>query len=177
MFNTGRHHVRVSASIEQYAEGAGNLSAAGWLRVEPGDFLVTGLEDRTITVTVEVPDEKLPSGGRYAAVALNAVSVDPLQDLGATTARADIPFLINVDGEGPLLREAAVDWFVPVLEPNGLVGFRARLVNRGNVHFAASGTVEISGPDGLLATRPAFAESPAVFPTEGQVLAAGPRCR
>jgi hypothetical protein len=174
VFNQVRHPIRISASVEQYREGAGVSSAADWLTVEPGSFLVAGFGERTVTVSIEVPEGDLPSGGRYAAVAFDAVSMDPLQDVGATTARTAVPFLINLDGRGPLLREAAVEWFAPVLEPDGLVSFRAQLVNRGNVHIVASGSVEIEGSDGPLPTKQAFAESTTVFPGESYELMAGP---
>jgi hypothetical protein len=174
VFNQVRHPIRISASVEGFREEAGGPSAAGWLTVEPGSFLVAGYSEGTVTVTIEVPDGELISGGRYAAVAFDAVSMDPLQDVGTTTARTTVPFLINVDGRGSLLRRAAVEWFAPVLEPNGQVSFRAQLVNRGNVHFVAGGSVEIKGSDGLLPTMPAFAESAAVFPGESYELLAGP---
>jgi hypothetical protein len=54
------------------------------------------------------------------------------------------------------------------------VSFRAQLVNRGNIHFVADGSVEINGSDGPLPSRPAFAESPAIFPGENYELEAGP---
>ena len=174
VFNPVRHPVQISVSVEQYQEGAGVPSAADWLTVEPGSFLVAGYGERTVTVTVEVPEGDALSGGRYAAVAFDAVSVDPLQDTGATTARTEVPFLINLDGRGPLRREAAVEWFAPVLEPNGLVSFRAQLVNRGNVHVVAGGSVEIDGTGGLVSAKPAFPESPTIFPGESYELVAGP---
>ncbi len=151
VFNQVRHPIRISASVEQYREGAGGPSAVDWLTVEPGSFLVAGYGERTVTVTVEAPEGELPSGGWYAAVAFDAVSMDPLQDTGTTTAATVVPFLVALDGRGRLLRGTAVDWFAPVLEPNGLVTFRAQLVNRGNIHFVADGFVEINGSYGLVA--------------------------
>ena len=174
VFNQVRHPIRITASVEQVREGAGGPSAVDWLTVEPGSFLMAGYGDRTVTVTVQAPDGDLTSGERYAAVAFDAVSMDPLQEDGTTEARTTVPFLINIDGRGPLLREAAVEWFAPVLEPNGLVSFRAQLVNRGNVHVVAGGSVEIKGADRLLPTIPAFAESTAVFPGDSYELVAGP---
>ncbi len=174
VFNQVRHPIRISASVEQYREGAGGPSAVDWLTVEPGSFLVAGYGERTVTVTVEAPEGELPSGGWYAAVAFDAVSMDPLQDTGATTAATVVPFLVALDGRGRLLRGAAVDWFAPVLEPNGLVTFRAQLVNRGNIHFVADGFVEINGSDGPLPARPAFPESSAIYPGESYELVAGP---
>ena len=73
-----------------------------------------------------------------------------------------------------MLRGATADWFAPVLEPNGLVSFRAQLANRGNIHFVTDGFVEISGSDGLLPARPVFAESSSIFPGENHELVAGP---
>ena len=65
VFNPGRHPVRISAAIEQDPEGAANPSAVDWLRVEPGDFLMAGFGERTITVIVEVPEGELPSGDPF----------------------------------------------------------------------------------------------------------------
>ena len=65
VFSQARHPVRISASIEQYPEGVANPSAVDWLRVEPGDFLMAGFGERTITVIVEVPEGELPSGDPF----------------------------------------------------------------------------------------------------------------
>ena len=170
VFSQTPHAVLVSTSIGRYGDGTGVRTAVDWLKVEPRQFLIAGFEDRTITITLEAPDGELASGGSYAAVTFDAKSVDPLQDFGATTAQASVPFLINVEGQGLLVRQAALDWFVPVLEPNGLVGFRARLVNRGNVHFLAKGAVEITGQNGLPAWNVEFPESMPVLPESGHVL-------
>lgn len=175
MFNQVRYPIRISASIEQLRGGAGSPSAVDWLTVEPGSVLVAGYGEQTVTVAIQVPEGELASGGWYAAVAFDAVSIDPLQDVETTTARTAVPFLINVDGRGPLLREAAVERFAPVLEPDGRVSFRAQLVNSGNVHVVADGSVEIGGGgDGLLPAKPAFVESSEVFPWESYEMTAGP---
>ncbi|MDP6550266.1 MAG: hypothetical protein QF659_09365, partial [Dehalococcoidia bacterium] len=86
VFNQVRHPIRISASVEQFREGTRGPSAVDWLTIEHGSFLVAAYGERTVTVTIEAPEGEMPSGGWYAAVVFDAVSMDPLQDSGTTTA-------------------------------------------------------------------------------------------
>ena len=147
------HPVRVDVSTGDY-DGAGpGLSAAEWVQVRPAQFLLGGEGEITVTVAIQAPAGIQASGGRYAALVFDAQSVDPLQDVGATTARTDVPIIVNVEATGLLSRLAEVEWFVPVLEPDGRLSFRARLVNTGNVHLVAGGTVQASGSGGQILRR------------------------
>lgn len=51
--------------------------------------------------------------------------------------------LIEVEGEGDLIRTAAIERFAPVLESDGRVGFRALVKSTGNTYVVAKGTIEI----------------------------------
>ncbi len=168
------HSVRVDVSTGDY-DGAGpGLSAAEWMQVRPAQFLLGGEGETTVTVAIRVPAGIQASGGRYAGLVFDVQSVDPLQDVGATTARTEVPIIVNVDATEPLSRRAEVEWFVPVLEPDDRLSFRARLVNTGNVHLVAGGTVQASGPGGRITPAPGFPETGAVRPGEGTVLVAEP---
>lgn len=169
LINQSPHAVSVIASIDGYGEQTQDRSAVEWLRIEPRQLLLPGLKRRTVTVVIQVPDGDLPSGGHYAIGIFEAQSIDPLQDFGDTSSQANLSFFLDIEGKGPLVRQAAVDWFFPVLEPQGLIGFRARLENVGNVHFAVKGNVEIIGLDGEPTWTVEFPESMPILPTTGQV--------
>lgn len=103
VFNQSPHTVSISTSIAPYADAVVAGTVEEWLTVDPTSFLLAGFDDKTITIVVELPEGEVISGG--ATVILDAISVDPLQDFGATSGQAFVSLLINV--ERPSSPEAA----------------------------------------------------------------------
>ncbi|PKB67993.1 MAG: hypothetical protein BZY81_03070 [SAR202 cluster bacterium Io17-Chloro-G4] len=163
--NIARHPVQVNSFVVDLAGEAG-LSATEWIKLEPSRFLMAGFEEITVEVTAQVPDQDLDSGGRYALVGFEVKSVDSTQDFGVTDAQSDLPVVVNVQGRQPLTRLAEVTEFLPVLEPNGLIGFNLRLTNTGNLHFSTEGAVQVIGPQGEVPENPAFPVAELALPGE-----------
>ncbi len=161
--NEGSEPYQVIATIEPYRDIKDGRSATTWLMVEPKSFELVPGQQRAVKVTLQVPPGQ-DSGGRYASVAFKTTA-QPFDGSGATfSAKLAVPFLITVEGRGPLALKGVVDRLLPVLEADGRLGFRALLLNRGNLHFQARGAVELSREDGTPVGRLALADTTAVLP-------------
>jgi hypothetical protein len=145
--NNGSEAFDVTASVHQSEGGGGDLSAVDWLSLQPSEFHLIPGEHETVRVTVAVPSP-LDSGGRYGTVMLKTgARAVPGAGIGVA-GQVGVPFLIDVHGTGPLVRVADIDRLVPVLLSDGGVGFASSLVNRGNVHVIAAGSVGVQRLDG-----------------------------
>ena len=171
--NISPHTVQIASYVVVLA-GQSDLSATDWIKVEPAQFLMAGFEEKTVEIKVVVPDQDMESGGRCALVGFDVKSVDPLQNFGVTDAQSDVPVAVNVQGQNPLIRTAEIRGFVPVLEPNGLIGFNVSAANTGNLHFSMAGSVEVTRLAGALAEKPAFPAVELVLPAEGLRFSAEP---
>jgi hypothetical protein len=145
--NNGSESFDVRASVQQSKGGGGDLSAVDWLAVQPSEFRLAPGEHQAVMVTVAVPSP-LDSGGRYGTVMLKT-GVRAVAGTGIGVAgQVGVPFLIDVHGDGPLVRTAGIDQLVPVIMGDGGIGFASSLVNRGNVHVVAAGSVVVERLDG-----------------------------
>jgi hypothetical protein len=161
--NAGTEPFRVSAQVAQYKGAEGSLSALNWLKVEPASFDLAPGEQRTVKVSITIPQDA-GSGGRYALVAFKTGSSFGDGSAVGVAAQVGVPFLITVKGVEPLTQQPSFDRLVPVLEPNGGLGFRAAVENRGNTHFYSRGTVEVTSEGGQSWGRAELRESTAILP-------------
>jgi hypothetical protein len=145
--NNGSEAFDVTASVQQSEGGGGDLSAVDWLAVQPAESHLMPGEHETVRVTLAVPSP-LDSGGRYGTVMLKTgARAVPGTGIGVA-GQVGVPFLIDVRGNGPLVRTAGIDQLVPVIMSDGGIGFASSLVNQGNVHVVAAGSVVVKGLDG-----------------------------
>lgn len=171
VYNEGSEPFQATASVEPYKEATGDRSAVEWLKVEPENLKLAPGQKQTVTVSITVPSN-LDSGGRYASAAFKTKASFGNGARTGVSGKLGVPFLISVQGRGPLIRQLTLDRVLPVLEVDGRVGFRALLSNCGNVHVGARGTVEVTRADGSLAGRLEFIEMNALLPQTDDTLAA-----
>ncbi len=167
--NAGSEPFAVLAEVAQYKGGEGDLSAVGWLQVEPASFELAPGQRQVVKVTISIPADA-SSGGRYAMVAFRTGGKSNGEIAVGVAAQVGVPFLITVQGAGDLARQPVVDSLVPVLEPGGGLGFRAVIVNRGNVHLYARGTVDVVESGRKSGSRLALRETTAILPGAEELL-------
>lgn len=167
------HTVQINSFVVDLA-GQSPLSATDWIKVDPAQFLMQGFEEKSVEITVLIPDQDIASGGRYALVGFDVKSVDPIQDFGVTDAQSDVPVVVNVQGQQPLTRLAEITAFLPVLEPNGLIGLSVQVANTGNLHHSLEGFAQVIGPEGALPENPTFSPVKLAFPGEQSSFTAEP---
>jgi hypothetical protein len=118
-----------------------------WLTVDAETIHVEANSSAPLGVTVAVPPDT-PSGGWYASVAIQTGGTSEQENAPAVASELVVPFLITVEGEGDLVREATIEHFAGVLEMDGRLGFRAEINNGGNFHWEASGVADVATGDG-----------------------------
>lgn len=168
VYNDSESAFQVAASIGQYKTALPDNSAEKWLKVEPQLFNLTGGQNRTVKVTISVP-EGLQSGGRYAQVIFTS-RVDSVSGTGVS-ARLGVPFLITVEGTGPLTRQANISRVIPLLQDSGNVSFLVNASNSGNLHIVTSGKTEVTDKDGTTVGILDIPESTAILPSTSEMLA------
>ncbi len=167
VYNDSESAFQVTASIGQYKTALTDNSAEKWLKVEPQLFDLTGGQNRTVKVTISVP-EGLQSGGRYAQVTFTG-RVDSVST--GVSARLGVPFLITVEGTGPLTRQANISRVIPLLQDSGSVGFIVNVSNSGNLHIVTSGEAEVTDKGGTSVGILDIPESTAILPSTSEMLA------
>lgn len=146
--NEGDQPVLITAAIEPYKTASDvDRSAVDWLTVEPGSFELGPAEEQTVNVSIAVPDD-VPAGGRYALVTFTTGAPETATDEGGSgigvAGSLGAVFLFAIDGEGELNRHASLERFAPILEPDGRIGFRAEVLNDGNLYLQATGAVLVT---------------------------------
>ena len=167
--NAGSEPFNVSAEVVQYKGAEGSLSAVSWLKVEPASFDLAPNQRAVVKVSITVPADA-ESGGRYATVAFRTGGKPGAGSGVGVAAQVGVPFLITVKGAGALARQPSLDSLVPVLEPDGSLGFRAGVTNRGNVHFYARGIVDVADASGKPWGRLELRETTAILPGTSELL-------
>lgn len=170
--NDGDEPIEVTAGVEPYKGATGDRSAVDWLAVEPAGFRLEPGDRQAVTVAIELPDGDLASGGRYAAVSFTTGARTPDQTGMAMAGKLAVPFLIQVKGQGTLTREVDVPKLMPVLAPDGRVGFTALLRNEGNLHVVPEGVVTVTRGDGSPYASLEVPRTTAVLPGSEVLLAA-----
>lgn len=125
---------------------AGTLprSAAGWLRIEPADFIIPAGEKRVIRVFGTVPPGTA-AGDYWAAFFVESVPLLPVQKSGVTvTGRLGGSITISVAGETE--KRAKVS-YMDVYWDKGIRG-EIHFINEGNVRLNPHGRVEIRDVQG-----------------------------
>ena len=167
--NGGSEPIAIQAGPAQYKGGDGDLSAVDWLKVEPAGFELAPGQRRVVKISITVPSY-VNSGGRYAMVAFKTGAKASEGSGVGVAAQVGVPFLITVKGPAALAQQPSLDSLVPVLEPNGSLGFRTVVSNGGNVHFYASGTVDVTDGAGTPWGRLSLRDSTAVLPGTKELL-------
>lgn len=172
--NEGDQPVLITVGIEPYKTASDEQrSAIEWLTVEPASFELGPGAEQVVNVTIAVP-EGVPAGGRYALVTFTTGS--PEIDTDETASGIGVAgsvgavFLFSIDGEGELNRHASLERFAPILEPDGRIGFRAEVLNDGNLYMQATGTVVVTSATGDAAGTLEFPPTTAQLQNETNVL-------
>jgi hypothetical protein len=133
-----------------FQDMTGDHSAVGWSTLNPRRLRLDPNASGTVTYRVEIPRDAI-SAGRYAEL---SISTTPIPDDPAASpapgstpiaGRIVIPVLLTVHGEGDLIRTTELMRSGLFLEPDGRLGIRAEVANRGNVHVPFIGHIEVTG--------------------------------
>lgn len=164
VFNDGDEPFGVIAGVSGYGGAPEELSATGWVTVTPENFDLAPGESREVTVDINVPGDA-SSGGRYANVTFRTSAKSSGASGTGVSGQLGVPQLFTVRGEEPIRREAVIDRILPVLLPDGTVGFQAVFNNPGNIHYFPRGTLDVScegGPSETLQIPQSTAVVPGV---------------
>ncbi|MCC6705319.1 MAG: hypothetical protein IT334_10615, partial [Thermomicrobiales bacterium] len=162
--NKGDEAVTLAIAIEATPGIADERSAVGWLSTPADSVEIAAGEGATLTVSIAIPSDAT-TGGYYAGVSLTSAAGEVAENEAALSGQLVVGFLITVDGEGNIARSARIERFAPVLETDGRIGFRAEIINDGNVHLIAPrGEVVVQAADGSAAGSLAFPESTPLLP-------------
>jgi len=166
--------VLITAAIEPYKTASDEeRSAIDWLTVEPASFELGPGAEQIVDVSITVP-EGVPAGGRYALVTFTTGATEAATDEGGSgigvAGSVGAVFLFAIDGEGELNRHASLERFAPILEPDGRIGFRAEVVNDGNLYLQSTGAVVVTDAAGRDAGALEFPPTTAQLQGETTVL-------
>src|SRR5690554_442127 len=126
-------------AVNFFAAGTLPRSAAGWLRIEPADFIVPAGEKRLIRVFGTVPPET-EAGDYWAAFFVESIPLLPAKKSGVTvTGRLGGSITVTVEGE---TEKKAQVTYMDVCWEEGISG-KIHFVNEGNVRLNPHGRVEI----------------------------------
>jgi hypothetical protein len=168
--NEGTDTFDVAASIETYKDGTGDRSAVSWLSLTPTTFSLAAGQQQTIHVHVSVP-AGIASGGRYGVAAFRTAAPNAAGSQVGVSGQLGVPLMIDVQAAEPLDRTADVDRLLPVLEPDGQLGFWAELRNNGNIHVTShGGSVALMTAEGQPVGQLAVPESTAILPLSHEAL-------
>jgi hypothetical protein len=162
--NDGDELLTLAITINPSPVVAPERSAAAWLAIPAASLEIAAGDGATLTVAITIPTGT-PSGGYYARLSLTSDAEAAGANAAAIAGQLAVGFLITVEGEEPLERAAELGRFAPVLEGDGRIGFRAELVNTGNVHLIApTGQVVVTTADGSAAGSLEFPETTPLLP-------------
>jgi hypothetical protein len=168
--NEGTDAFDVAASLEPYKDATSDRSAVPWLTLSPANFTLAAGQQQSVHVHVDVP-ANIASGGRYALAAFRTTVSGAAGGQVGVSGQLGVPLLIGVQAAGPLNRIADLDQIVPVLEPDGGLGFWTALRNDGNLHVVSrGGSVDLLGTDGHSLGELALPESTAILPMTEEAL-------
>jgi len=166
--NDGSEPFGVSAEVTPFPDAPAAASAVEWISVSTDVFELAPGESATLDVELAIPDD-VATGSYVARVTFTTQAPGAEETDGVSVAGAiAVPFFFTIEGEEPIVRSLQVTRLAPVLEPDGRLGFRAELLNDGNVHTSAAGLVEVFGPDAAPLARLEFSV-PTIFPGQSQV--------
>ncbi len=172
VYNDGSDALGIEVSVTQYKRASGDYSAVEWLAVEPSRFELLPSTNSTVTVTIKTP-VGLKSGGRYAMVVFRAAGPTAAGSAVGVAGELGVPFLITVDGEGPLVSQVKMGGIFPLLDTSGRIGAVAVGTNLGNIHLFCSGHVGVTDSSGTAVGDLEFTENTALLPGMTSMLFTG----
>lgn len=177
--NQGSEAYPVRVGVAPYKEGTGSLSSVEWLQVEPTGFDLQPGQQRSVKVTIHVP-QNADSGGRYAMVTFTTIpktvesSRTGTSGQAGVSARIGIPILITLQGASPLRKQASITRIVPILTHEHQLAFQIVLANQGNVHVVPKGQLQLFRSDGTIIGETDLPETTSVLPgTEAEMNSSG----
>jgi hypothetical protein len=170
--NPGTEPFTASVVIEAVASAPAERSAVGWLTASANFVELEPGEQEMVTIGIAVPDG-VDSGGYYARVSFTTLNEDVTANAATLAGQLGVGLMLTVDGDGEILREGRIIQLAPVLEEDGRIGFRMRVMNEGNTHLIApAGEVVISHADGSALGSLEFPESTPLLPGAESTLVA-----
>ncbi len=142
-----------------------------WMYVDKPEVTLAPGQKGTIQVAIRVPADA-PAGGHYAALFLARKQL--AQEQVAMLPRLGILFFVQVNGA--LTEKLSLQSFQTDTDATYQhlpVGFRASILNEGNVHLMPTGSIRVKNMLGAtVALIPVNAEATRVMPGSGRVLMA-----
>ena len=138
------------------------FSLKNWLLSSQKNFVLAAKEEKTVTVTIAVPNGAEP-GGHYGLVGFT----EPNSEIGeGVGVKAGIATLFLVTVEGQLTESGTITRFRgPGLNVSGRVPLALSVKNTGNVHLVPQGFIRITNLFGnQVAELPVNAEGDLVLP-------------
>ena len=166
--NEGDEPVHLFVNIGPTVADRPDISAEGWLRVNPTEFDIKPGESQEVTVQVTVPKD-VDTGGRYSNIIISSgpeVVGQQGEDFAADTAvepRIVVPLLLTVRGQGVSLL-GDVTRVVPLIAGQDSVAFLVEVQNMGNVHFVPRGEVQVLNNRGEEVARLTISEGTPLMP-------------
>ena len=151
--NMGSAPAQITVTVDQIPGGPPSISAASWVVVDPREFDLDPGKSNQVTISIDIPGDAQP-GGRHAVILFSSAK-------DQTKAK----IILTVRGDG-LSLQARLDKLIPVALGPGRIGFRAELVNTGNVHIVASGEVQLEDPMGSEVGRLTLPNTMPVLPSD-----------
>ncbi len=167
--NEGVSALEISIAVRDADGTPASYSAAPWVSVDTASTTLLPSESKDVTFSVSVPSNAR-SGGKYTAVSFRAAPIGSISTgSGRFTGGAEIsvevkaPILMTVRGPD-LTLDGRVDGLVPILIGPGRVGFRGTVANLGNVHFRATGSLDVKDSNGVSVGTATLEETVPVLP-------------
>ena len=144
--NEGTNATGITVGVSASAPDRPDISSVDWVQIDPKEFKLGPAENQKVKISVSVPDNA-PSGGSYSTILFSTselrVKTDRTEGFcGASGLGAAIGAKLVLTVRGPDLRlEGELSKVVPLALGPGRIGFRAEIVNKGNVHLVPSGVI------------------------------------